>query len=359
MRKLLLSMLAVLTLVSCRENRPAEKPLRLNQIQVIGSHNSYKIRIEEALLDLIARQDSALAATLDYHHIPLEDQLALGLRNLEFDVYHDPLGGKYAQPLGLAQLQQEGIRPKPYDANEDMQKPGMKMFHVQDIDFRSHHLLFQDALKSIRVWSDKHPDHIPVFITINTKDTKIPLSEFTIPLPFNKTALDSLDMEIKEVLKDKLITPDMVRGNRASLKEAILKDGWPELDRVKGKFMIILDQGGQKITDYMEGHPALKGRVMFVVPQEGTPESVVMIRNNAKDDIEEIIRLVKKGFIVRTRADADTKEARNNDYSTFEAAKTSGAQIITTDYYNADPKLGTGYKVQFEDGNYERKHPFY
>lgn len=358
MRKLIIPILAALFLLSCGEKKPAEKPLRLNQIQVIGSHNSYKIQIEKGLLEILARQDSAMAISLDYHHIPLEDQLALGLRNLEFDVYHDPVGGKYARPLGLALLQQEGIKPKPYDVNGDLQKSGMKMFHVQDIDFRSHHLLFQDALKSIKVWSDKHPDHTPVFITINTKDEKIPMPGFTAPLPFNKAALDSLDMEIKQVLKDKLITPDMVRGDRASLKEAVLKDGWPELDKVKGKFMFILDQGGQKITDYLEGHPALKDRVMFVVPQEGTPESVVMIRNNAKKDLKEIKRLVEEGFIVRTRADADTKQARNNDYSFFKAAKASGAQVISTDYYIADPKLGTGYKVQFEGGSYERKHPF-
>ena len=358
MRLLFSTLLLSTVLLSCGEKKSTDKPLRLNQVQVIGSHNSFKIRIEQALLNIIAQQDSTQAAYLDYHHIPLADQLDLGLRNLEFDVYHDPLGGKYAQPWGLTQLRQLGIETEPYDENGDLLKPGMKMLHAQDIDFRSHHLLFQDGLKSIKAWSDNHPDHTPVFITINTKDRAIPIPGFTTPLPFTKAALDSLDMEIKQVLRDKLITPDLVRGDRSSLKEAVLQDGWPELEKVQGKFMFILDQGGQKMADYLDEHPVLKDRVMFIVPPEGTPESVVMIRNNSKRDLEEIKRLVEQGYIVRTRADSDTKQARNNDYASFEAAKSSGAQIITTDYYIPDPKIGTGYKVQFDDGNYERQHPF-
>ncbi len=43
-----------------------------------------------------------------------------------------------------------------------------------------------------------------------------------------------------------MITPDDVRGKYSSLKEAVLKQGWPELDRVKGKFLFVLDEGGTK-----------------------------------------------------------------------------------------------------------------
>jgi len=47
--------------------------------------------------------------------------------------------------------------------------------------------------------------------------------------------------------------------------------------------------------------------------------------------------------MVRTRSDAGTIEARSSDYTRFLSAWQSGAQIISTDYYRADPKLSDFY----------------
>ncbi len=55
----------------------------------------------------------------------------------------------------------------------------------------------------------------------------------------------------------------------------------------------------------------------------------------------EITQYVQAGYMVRTRADADTKEARSGDVTRREAAFTSGAQIVSTDYYRPDPRGGT------------------
>lgn len=41
---------------------------------------------------------------------------------------------------------------------------------------------------------------------------------------------------------------------------------------------------------------------------------------------------VRAGYIVRTRADDSTTEARSNDHARFEKALASGAQYISTDY---------------------------
>jgi len=65
--------------------------------------------------------------------------------------------------------------------------------------------------------------------------------------------------------------------------------------------------------------------------------------------------MVKKGYMVRTRADSDTEEARANDRSSFQAACVSGAQIITTDYYYKSTFFASDYSVQFEGGKYMRK----
>jgi hypothetical protein len=347
-----------LILSACTTVQQMPKGLKLNQIQIIGSHNSYKKPIDDELFEMLKAENPKLAISLDYAHIPLEDQLNLGLRNLEFDVFYDPEGGKYSEPFGQKLLSQQGLIAAPFDENGDMLKPGLKMFHVQDIDFRSHHLRFKDGLQALKKWSDNHADHMPVFITINAKDEIIPIPGFTEPLPFGKIALDSIDEEIREVLGGKLMTPDMVRGKYTSLEQAIQSTGWPSLKNSRGLFIFVLDQSDQKMRDYIDGHPALENRAMFVNAIEGMAEAAIFIMNAAKKDEEKIRRLVNRGYIVRTRADADTVQARGNDLSSFTAAKLGGAQIITTDYYLSDPRTGTGYQVRFDNGGYIRTHPF-
>lgn len=56
--------------------------IKLNEIQVIGSHNSYKIGIERPLFDYLLKNKPTLSG-LEYEHIPLSEQLNLGLRGLE------------------------------------------------------------------------------------------------------------------------------------------------------------------------------------------------------------------------------------------------------------------------------------
>jgi hypothetical protein len=298
--------------------------LRLNQLQIIGSHNSYKPGIEKPLWQMIFKRDSLGAKSLQYGHIKLIDQLNMGLRNLELDVVYDPQGGRYENPLGLKLIKVAGGTPEPFDTANDLAKPGLKVFHIPDIDFRSDHLLFRDCLLDLKNWSDAHPGHVPVIITMNAKDGNErglhPL------LPFTRKALDSIDLEIRSVFKPgELITPDFVRGNYADLETAILKKGWPLVRKVEGRFLFVLDETGKKLELYKQGHPSLKGRVIFVNETESHPEAAFMIINDPIKDFDKIQRLVKKGYMIRTRADADTKEARNNDYSTFEAAKKSGA----------------------------------
>ena len=48
-----------------------ESKINLNDIQVIGSHNSYKIVIEPALWDIINTIDSQKAKGLQYGHISI------------------------------------------------------------------------------------------------------------------------------------------------------------------------------------------------------------------------------------------------------------------------------------------------
>lgn len=325
---------------------------KINMLQVIGSHNSYKNAIEPALFEVLDANDETHGVRgLQYEHISIPEQLDLGLRNLEIDIYADSKGGKFAHPKGLELAKPE----RQYDPKGAMMKPGFKVLHVPDIDFRSSVSTFEECLDMLRKWSDAHPQHEPVFITLEPKDGKA--NRFgTVPEAFTEALFDEMDAVLQQHLgTKKLITPDGVRGNYATLEEAVLKGNWPKLQDARGKFLIILDDSGEKRELYRKGHPSLRGRMVFINAQPGSPEAAALFRNNPQD--ESIAGLVKKGYIIRTRADADTKEARANDTAHFKEAQASGAQIITTDYYAPSRFFDSPYKVQFEDGSYVRPNP--
>lgn len=347
--KLTLGIILLLIAQTVRADLPGS--LRINEIQVIGSHNSYKRAIEPALLNVLKEGRPAMQG-LEYAHIDIPDQLDLGLRNLEIDVYFDSKGGRYANPKGLSMA----TPVEPYNTDGAMNTPGFKVLHSPDYDFRSSAATLEILLGQLKTWSDAHPGHTLVFITLEVKDRisedpDRPDAEILTP-----KVLDRLDKEIVTCLgKDKLITPDAVRGRHATLNEAIIGGNWPTVEDAKGKFLFILDDRGGKRDMYMKGHPSLEGRAMFVNADPGTPEAATLIRNNAKDP--SISELVRAGYIIRTRADADTREARANDYSSFVAACSSGAQIITTDYYKRSEFFDSPYIVRFADGGYVRENP--
>jgi hypothetical protein len=261
------------------------------------------------------------------------------LRKFELDIYLDPAGGLYANPLGLKM----SSRAAKYDS-VDMNVPGLKVMHVQDLDFRTHCQLFQTCLNTITDWSALHPRHIPIVILINAKDAEIQQPGFVHPRKFNAAAWHIVDDELRTALGVNLFTPDDLRGSKTSLPDAI-KDGWPLLDSLRGKILVVLDQSGEKLASYIKGHNALKGRAMFANAPEGTPEAAIRVVNDPIEKFDQIQLLVKSGYLVRTRADADTKEARSGSTERRDKAFASGAQIISTDYYVDDPRFEAYYKV--------------
>ncbi|SDG38215.1 phosphatidylinositol-specific phospholipase C1-like protein [Epilithonimonas hungarica] len=327
--------------------------LKINEIQVIGSHNSYKKAILPEVYAYLSQKDSMnFLPRIQYEHIPIPKQLDLGLRNLEIDVYADSKGGKYAHPkiLDLVKTTQA------FDPEGKMKKPGYKMIHITDIDYQTWYYTLEDCLKDLKKWSDSHPGHNPVFITLEPKDGKV--NKFgTEPEHYTSKLFDDLDNELKNYLgKDKIITPDDITGSYKTLNEAVLHKNWPKVKDAKGKFVFVLDNNGENRDLYAKDHPSLKGRMIFTNSTTGTPESAILFINEPQKDSSKIKDLVKQGYIVRTRADADTMEARSEDYSRFEKAKESGAQIITTDYYLPSKLFESKYKISFDNNSYERKN---
>jgi urease beta subunit len=60
---------------------------------------------------------------------------------------------------------------------------------------------------------------------------------------------------------------------------------------------------------------------------------------------------------VRTRADADTVEARSGDTTRRDAALGSGAHFVSTDYVFPDERFGTGYVVDLPGDTAARCNP--
>ncbi len=327
--------------VSCtplsREN--ADDCLRLNHLQVLGTHNSYHIAPAPPMLERLGDR----GRNLDYTHRTLTDQLErLGIRQFELDVFADPQGGHYATPAALRMT--SGLEPPDADV---MRRPGFKVLHVQDVDYRTTCPTFVACLTEIRDWSRANPEHVPILVLVEAKDGALDDRDgvgYVTPVPIDATQLQALDAEIRSVFDaGHLITPDSIRGGHATLREAVVADGWPTLRESRGKVFFALDNTGVHRDRYLEGAPSLEGRVMFVSAPPDAPAAAFLKLNEALGDAGAGIREhVASGFLVRTRADTPTVEARSGDATRRDAAFATGAQFVSTDYPEESP-FGSRY----------------
>ena len=323
-----------------------DRNLHLNDLMTVGTHNSYKQAISPKIFAMVLAAAPKAGLGLDYHHPPLNAQLDDGARGLELDVAYDPQGGRFAHPLG-PKMTAEPLSDAYVAA---MMKPGFKVMHVQDIDFRSSCITFVECLTVIRTWSDAHPDHTPILITINAKDDASPAPGGVAALKYDTAAYDALDAEIASVMTPGkyLITPDMIQGHWPTLREAVIHGAWPTLGASRGKFLIALDEDPPKVAVYRGKRHSLEGRMMFIYTDENNPASAYITLNEAAD-APRITAAVKAGFLVRTRADADTVEARSNDTKRRTIALASGAQYVSTDYRHPETRF-SDYQVRLPDG---------
>jgi calcium-dependent phosphoinositide phospholipase C len=320
--------------------------LHVNDLVTVGTHNSYKQAIDPKLFAFLIQQAPKEAPALDYAHpLTLSEQLDDGARAIEIDVVYDPKGGLFAHPLGPALL---GLK-LPAGYAEYMSKPGFKVLHFQDFDYRSSCVTLHDCLAWLKGWSRAHPDHAPILVTFNAKDDSLP-GKGTQALKFDAAAFDAMDAEIRAVLAPKdLITPDDVQESAPTLREAVLQHGWPTLGAARGKLILALDEEGAKIALYRGTRKSLEGRAMFVNAPEDSPAAAYLTLNEALTDTAHITAAVRAGFLVRTRADADTIEARTSDTRRRDAALASGAQYVSTDYMQPDTRFGA-YTARMPDG---------
>jgi endonuclease/exonuclease/phosphatase family metal-dependent hydrolase len=332
--------------------------VKLNEIQVIGTHNSYHLEPSKPVMELIVGFSAKAATSIAYSHKPLEEQLGrLGIRQLEWDLYADPDGGLFAEPAARKIIADGGGDPGPsHDPDGLLKKPGLKIIHSPDFDYLTTSLTFKHALTSLHTWSKAHPDHVPIMVLIELKDSSSsPLG--AVPLKFDAEQLDGVDQEIMAVFrKDEILSPDDVRGEAESLREVIHGKGWPLLESVRGKVMFALDNGGSVRDGYVSGHSSLRGRLLFASVDEEDPAAAWFKINDPIGDFDRIQRLVRAGFMVRTRADSNTQQARENDPTQRDKAFASGAQFVSTDYPEPNAEFSQ-YCVRFDGGIVARPNP--
>ena len=339
-------------------DQDASDDLRLNEIQLIGTHNSYHLAPQPKLLAMIGTAGKSVAEAIDYSHAPLEKQLSeLGVRQLELDLYADPEGGLYRDPVGKKLLGADAWDSRmDFDFDREMITPGIKIIHAPGFDYATTVPTLKLALEQIIAWSHEHPGHLPIFVLLELKESVVGPAGVK-PIAFDEDRLDALDEEIRNVVPaSMLVTPDHVRGDKESLRDAIAGIGWPQLDALCGKIIFALDNTDGVRERYLQGHETLQGRILFVSVDESHPAAAWMKINDPVADFERIRRCVQQGFLVRTRADADTIQARSGDTSRRDRAFESGAQFISTDYPAPDPRWPE-YQVRWPDNAIYRLNP--
>jgi len=340
--------------------------IRLNDVRFLTSHNSYKRKPDPKILKFLSHFKKQLGKDMDpiqmdYGHALLSEQLnTYHINGFELDVNYDPKGGHFVKRR--INFFVGGLKQKSRDSL--LLKPGFKILHIADVDYESNYTTFIQALTEIRDWSTQHPNHTPIFINIEIKrDAPADYSKaldflgFNKSIPFVPEALNDLDKEIHSVFgatSEILFTPNMLRDTFSSCKERLSTNDWPALNDVLGKVFIVLDGDFNGI--YTKALNSGEDRPMFVYGQPGEPETAFVIRNEPQGKEEEI-RALTDLYMVRTRTDAGTLEARSLDYSRYNAVMKSQAQIITTDYYRADPMLSP-FVVSIEQFKQNALHLF-
>jgi hypothetical protein len=320
--------------------------VRLNDIRILASHNSYKKLPHPKVVKFLSRFKKRLGEEnnpiqLDYGHLPIETQMSdYNIRGLELDVYYDPKGSLYRK----RKINRFIIGQKVKVRDEKMKQPGFKLLHIPDIDFETNYLTFIDALKSVKSWSKNNPNHSPIFINVEVKGTSaadeskfLRILGFKRAIPMDSLAFISLNNEILSVFSDgEIYKPIQLQSNYNCIKDRIFSEGWPLLSECMGKIFFILQGNNEDI--YRKILQNDKSLCMFAYDEPGASNTAFVIRNNSKNKEREI-GLLSDYYIIRTRTDAGTIQARNNDYSDFVSALKSNAQIISTDYYKPDQRF--------------------
>ncbi|MCI2424183.1 phosphatidylinositol-specific phospholipase C1-like protein [Saccharopolyspora sp. K220] len=342
-------------LISTANAAGGREDLRMNQIQLIGTHNSYHRELSFA-----EQQFQAASNNLWYSHASLPVQFDREpVRGIELDLIPDSdQGGLYTYPLIRRDA---GLGPL---TDPDLAKPGIKVMHVADYDYNTTCATLVNCLQQLHDWSDAHPGHAPIPVMMELKQTDPVLEQRggAVSPPWDAKRFADLDAEIRSVLPaDKMITPDDVRKPGLTLEQSVLRFGWPTMADSRGKFVFLMDNDDPQLqAPYLENRPNLEGRVLFTNATPGRPDAAFVKRNDPTGaNTAQIQDLVRRGYLVRTRADEPFEQASTGSTEQLNAALASGAQIISTDFPvpGLAARYGSDYVAELPTGTPVRCNP--
>ena len=274
--------------------------LRLNHVQAEGSHNSTHVQPDDPIDD-----------THLYTHAPLGEQLALqGVRQVELDLHR----------------------------TEDGQ---WQVFHLPVIDAETTCLALTECLWELKDWSNQAEWGLPVIVWMEPKDDVDGMVEGLTSI----TEFESLEQDVLSVWpRERILTPDDVRGEHADLPTAIAADGWPTLGEVRGKVVFALLDAGSHRDRYLEGSDVLSDRLLFVDTSTVEDPWAAMFKDGGADDVA---AWVDAGFIVTVNAGSAAETAQVNEARFLEALD-AGAHFVATDFPG---------DLEVPDGTPSRCHP--
>ncbi|MFP4286932.1 MAG: Ca2+-dependent phosphoinositide-specific phospholipase C [Candidatus Izemoplasmataceae bacterium] len=269
--------------------------LRLNEVQFIASHNSYKkniTRLGQLFVGLGENFDEARA--LRYHQPSLTTQLNRGVRSFELDMVY-----RYNR---------------------------FELIHVPLVDQSSNAPLLHRAFDEMLLWSQNNPNHFPVIILIEAKEDFAFLDPFI--KPYNDDILLEFNALIIDSFEDKLLTPNDLLIDNRPLKTLLDEDGWPLVNDLLGKFIIVMHPSAVN-DSYLALDPSLKTLNAFVGNHTDEGFHTSFIVSNNPFETEKINGYIDQNLIVRTRLDSNL--TLHDD--ALEAVTLSGAQIVSTDFF--------------------------
>jgi hypothetical protein len=264
--------------------------LRLNDVQAKGTHNSYHVQ-----------PDNPVDPSHFYTHATLDVQLEeQGVRQFELDLH----------------LHRDN---------------GFEVFHLPGgIDSETTCRRFANCLQIIKNWSDEHRWHMPLVIWLEPKDEE--MDSLYPDLEPIAGHYDELEAEILSVWPEKrILKPDDVRGDHASLPEAVAAEGWPTLGELRQKVIFSMLDSQTHRQHYTQDAPNLAGKLLFVDSDDpADPYAAFFKVNNAQADFDLTQNLVSAGFIVTTNTDGvDLSSAEN--HARLNGCLDSGAHFLSTD----------------------------
>lgn len=288
--------------------------LRLQHVQALGTHNSTHLR-----------DDPIVHPSHDYAHAPLDVQLEeQGVRQFELDLHlHESLG--------------------------------WQVFHLPAVDDETTCLQLADCLGLLKAWSDRNPWHLPLVIWFEPKDEDLDAAIPELELFLDRH--DELEQAVLDVIPAELIvTPDELRGDHPDLPSALAAaGGWPTLGQLRGRFIFSMLDSDAHRAAYLEGHPALEGRLMFVdADAPADPFAAIFKINDAVRDAAEVQAALAAGMMVTSNIDgAGSTDAEAQ--ASLEGSLAAGAHHLSTDYPAPVPERG--YHAQIPGGTPARCHP--